>query len=74
MWVKNLIYAVLSQFQICHNLRIFFLQICIPQISDFTEFFFFKSGQNSKTQIVTELKNSNSDKTQKLKLWENWKT
>ena len=28
-----------------------------------------KVWQNSKTKIVTKLKNSNSDQTQKLKLW-----
>ena len=32
-----------------------------------------KSGQNSKTQIVTKLKNSNCGKTQKLKFWQNSK-
>ena len=31
-WVKYLIYAVLSQFQICRNLGVFFCQICIPKI------------------------------------------
>ena len=30
--------------------------------------------QNSKKQIVTKIKNSNCDKTQKLKLWTNSKT
>ena len=32
-----------------------------------------KKAQCDKTQIVTELENSNSDKTQKLKLWQNLK-
>ena len=30
--------------------------------------------QNSKTRIVIKLKNSNGDKTQKIKLWQNSKT
>ena len=30
--------------------------------------------KNLKTQIVTKIKNSNCDKTQKLKLWQNSKT
>ena len=34
----------------------------------------FKLQQNSKTQIVTKLKNANCDKTQKFKLWQNSKT
>ena len=31
----------------------------------------FKLWQNLRTQILTKLKNSNYDKTQKLKLWQN---
>ena len=30
--------------------------------------------ENSETEIVTKLKNSNCDKTQKLKFWQNSKT
>ena len=33
-----------------------------------------KLWHNSKTQIVSEIKNSNCDKTQQLKLWPNSKT
>ena len=33
-----------------------------------------QNGKNSKTQIMTKLKNSNFDKTHKLKLWQNSKT
>ena len=43
MWVKYLIYSVLSRFQICRNLRVFFRQICIPKISEFTKKRFFPS-------------------------------
>ena len=42
-WVKYLIYAVLSRFQICRNLRVFFRQICIPKISEFTKKWLFSS-------------------------------
>ena len=43
MWVKYLIYAVLLQFKICPNLRVFFCQICIPKISEFPKKCFFPS-------------------------------
>ena len=41
--VKHFIYVVLSQFQICRNLRVSFSQICIPKISKFTTKWFFPS-------------------------------
>ena len=37
IWVEYLINVVLSQFQICQNLCIFFRQIYIPKISEFTK-------------------------------------
>ena len=43
IWVKYLIYAVLSQFSICRNLRVFFCQIFTSKVSEFTIFFFSKS-------------------------------
>ena len=43
--VKLLIYAVLSQFQICRNLRTFFRQISIPKISELTKNCFFQDWE-----------------------------
>ena len=42
IWVKYLIYVVLSQFQLYFHFADFLRQICIPQISEFTKKGFFQ--------------------------------
>ena len=50
IWVKQLIYAVLSQFQMCRNLRVFSRHIHIPKIAEFTK--------NVFSQVCPPLPNS----------------
>ena len=45
IWVKYFIYAVLSRFQICTNLLVFFCLIFIHKISEFTQKFLSYSGK-----------------------------